>query len=189
VAGVGPLEPVRRSGGLPAELAPGRGAGVSEGAPRGTKFLGCRNAEGSARWGSGVRAGASGCLAAPPASCGASTSFSSPGDDLVLKRWSNNPMGTLVVFRGDPQNFLQRRNALSGFVNPDHAQSLHSFTHRLVLDDRGGGALNDQTPNGFRDGEDLDNGGPADVATPLAPVATGSVIERSALVLNIEFAQ
>ena len=49
----------------------------------------------------------------------------------------------LVVLSGDTPDFLKRCDSLHRLVDADHAQGFHSFGNGLILDHRGGSALDD----------------------------------------------
>ena len=66
-----------------------------------------------------------------------------------------------------------------GFLDAHHAQRLHSFIDSLVLDHDRGCALDDQTPDRFRNRQRFDNREPAEITAALAPVAAGAVVKRA----------
>jgi len=83
----------------------------------------------------------------------------------------------LRVFRRNRENFLQRRNPLACFIDSDHAQALHALADRLVLNDRRAGALDDETTDRFGNGQDLNDGGAARVASTLATLTARALVE------------
>ena len=55
---------------------------------------------------------------------------------IFLKRSRNGIVIALMVFRRYSPHFFERGDALERFLNSDHAQSFHSFGHRLIFDHR-----------------------------------------------------
>jgi hypothetical protein len=60
-----------------------------------------------------------------------------------LKRSRNGIVIGLMILRCHSPHFFKSGHALERLFDSDHAQSFHSFAHRLVLNHRGGRALYD----------------------------------------------
>src|SRR2546428_748504 len=94
----------------------------------------------------------------------------------------------LMILRGYAPDFLEGRCALESFVDSRHAQSLHAFADGLILDHRGGSALDDQTSDRFADRKRFHNREPSEISAIFAAGAPCALVkDRPFRRLHAEF--
>src|SRR6266404_4506668 len=93
---------------------------------------------------------------------------------------SSSPFIALPIFRSYTPDLFQCGHSLERFLHAHRAQSFHSFGDRLVLNDRGRGALDDEPADGLTDRKRFDQRGATEITAALTTIAAAAVMKHGA---------